>query len=47
MNENNEVLKKYKEFWDGIKIEVKTINDGKKAEYDQDFMKIKFDTDNN
>ena len=45
--ENNEVLKKYNELWDEIKNEIETINEGKKAEYDQDFMKIKFDTDDN
>ena len=47
MNENNEVLKKYKELRDGIKNEIETINDSKKAEYDKDFMKIKFDTADN
>ena len=31
-NENNEVLKKYNELWDGIKNEIETINDGKKGE---------------
>ena len=47
MNEDNEVLKKYKELRDGIKKEIETINDSKKAEYDKDFMKIKSDTDDN
>ena len=28
-NENKEVLKKYGELWNGIKNEIKTINDGK------------------
>ena len=51
-NENNEVLKKYNEFWDGIKNEIETINGGKtskrsSAEYDKDFMKIKFNSDDN
>ena len=46
-NENNEVLKKYNELFDGIKNEIETINGGKKsthssAEYDKDFMKIGF-----
>ena len=36
-------LKKYTELWDGIKSEIETI----KAEYDKDFMKIKFNTDDN
>ena len=29
VNENKEVLKKYGELWNGIKNEIKTINDGK------------------
>ena len=29
-DENKEVLKKYSELWDGIKIEMKTISNGKK-----------------
>ena len=35
------------ELWDGIKSKIKTINGGKKGEYGKDFMKIKFDTDDN
>ena len=51
-NENNEVLKKYNELWDGIKNETETINGGKTSkhsstEYDKDFMKIKFNSDDN
>ena len=46
-DENKEVLKKYTELWDGIKNEIKTINGGKKGEYSKDFMKIKFNTDDN
>ena len=46
-NENNEVLKKYNELWDGIKNEIETINSGKTSEYDKDFMKIKFNSDDN
>ena len=51
-NENNEVRKKCNEFWDGIKNEMEAINGGKtskwsSAEYDKDFMKIKFNSDNN
>ena len=30
-DENKEVLKKYSELWDGIKIEMKTISNGKKV----------------
>ena len=46
-NENKEVLKKYRELWNGIKNEIETINGDKKGEYDKDFMKIKFDRDDN
>ena len=40
-------LKKYRELWNEIKNEIKTINGGKKGEYGKDFIKIKFDTDDN
>ena len=30
IDENKEVLNKYKEVWEGIKKEIETINDGKK-----------------
>ena len=46
-DENKEVLKKYRELWDGIKNEIETINGSKKCEYGKDFMKIKFNTDDN
>ena len=45
VDENKEILKKSAELWDGIKNKIETINDGKKGEYGKDFMKIKFDTD--
>ena len=32
---------------DGTKNEIKTINGGKEGEYGKNFIKIKFDTDNN
>ena len=41
------VLKKYTELWDGIKNEIETINGGKKYIYSKDFMKIKFNMDDN
>ena len=44
---NKEVLKKYAEFWEIIKNEIETINDGKKFEYDEDFRRIEFDSDDN
>ena len=46
-NESNKVLKRYNKFWDGIKNEIKTINSGKTSQYDKDFMKIRFNSDDN
>ena len=46
-NENNAVLKKYNQVWDGVKHEIETINSGKTREYDKDFIKIKFNSDDN
>ena len=46
-DENKEVLKKYTELWDGIKNATETINGSNKGEYSKDFMKIKFNADNN
>ena len=44
-DKNKKVFKKYTELWDGIKNEIDTMNGGIKAEYGKDFMKIKFNTD--
>ena len=41
------ILKKTTELWGGIKNEIETINGGKTGEYAKDFMKIKFDTNDN
>ena len=41
---NNEVLKKYAEVWSGIKDQIKKMN-GSVGEYGKDYMKIKFDSD--
>ena len=46
-DENKEVLEKYTELWDGTKNEIDAINGAKKGEYGKDFMKIKFNTDDN
>ena len=43
-DEDKEVLKKCKELWDGVKNENETISGGKEGQYGKDFMKIKFDT---
>ena len=37
IDENKEVLNKYKEVWEGIKKEIETINSGEKIEYGKDF----------
>ena len=42
---NNEVLKKYAELWRGIGDQIKKINDGLVGKYGKDYMKIKFDSD--
>ena len=44
---NNDVLIKYAEVWNGIKDQIKKINDGSVGEYGKDYMKIKFDFDDN
>ena len=46
VNENKGLLKKYANVWDGIKNEIKTINGAKENDYGKDYMKIKFDSDN-
>ena len=46
-DENKEVLKNHTELWDKIKNEIETINGGKNGECGKDFMKIKFNTDDN
>ena len=42
VDENEEVSKKYKEVWEGVKKEIETINGGEKIEYGKDYMKIRF-----
>ena len=42
---NIEVLKKYSEIWNGIKDCIEKINESELGEYDKDFMKIKFNSD--
>ena len=41
---NKEVLRKYEEVWEGIKKEIETINHGDKIEYGKDFLKIRFES---
>ena len=42
---NKEVLKKYTELWHENKNQIETINGGKPIEYGRDFMKIRFESD--
>ena len=39
------VTKTYANVWDGIKNEIKAINGGKENHYGKDYMKIKFNSD--
>ena len=43
-NENKGLLKKYADVWDGIKNEIKAINGGKENDYGKDYMKNKFNS---
>ena len=45
VNENKWLLKEYVYIWDGIKNEMKTINNEEKNNYGEDYMKIKFNSD--
>ena len=45
VNENKKLLKKYMNFWDGIKSKIKTINGGKENDFEKHYMKIKFNSD--
>ena len=45
VNENKELLKKHADVWDGIKNEIKSINGSKENDYVQDYMIIKFHSD--
>ena len=45
VNENKGLLKKYLDLWDGIKYEIKTTNGGKENDCGKDYMKIKFNSD--
>ena len=45
-DENKELLKKYKDVWNGIKNKINEINVSD-CDYEKDFMKNKFDSDDN
>ena len=39
------MLEKYTKLWEEIKYLIKTIDGGKSGEYEKDFMRIKFNSD--
>ena len=45
-DEKKELLKKYKDVWNGMKNKIKEIN-VVKSDYEKDYMKIKFNCDDN
>ena len=46
VDENKEVPKKYADVWDGIKNKIEAINGDKENDFEKDYMKIKFNSDN-
>ena len=44
---NKKLLAKFTKLWDEIKHFIEKINEVKKDEYEKDFMKIKFNSDDN
>ena len=44
-DKNKKVLEKYTKLWDKIKGYIQTINAGTSGEYEKDYMKIKFNSD--
>ena len=46
-NNNNDLLIKFEELWRGIKDQIKKINNGSVSKYAEDYMKIKFDSNDN
>ena len=42
---NKELLKKYTGVWNGIKNKIKAINGRKENDYGKNYMKIKFNSD--
>ena len=45
-DENKELLKKYKDVWNGIRDKIKGVNSGM-CDYEKDYIKIKFNYDDN
>ena len=46
MTTNKELLKKYIDFWKGINNKIKEVDDSE-FDYEKDYMKIKFNSDDN
>ena len=44
---NKELLKKYNDVCNGVKNQIKTINDTKENDHEKNYMKIKFNSDDN
>ena len=44
LDENKELLKKYKDVWNGIRDKIKEVSSGE-CDYEKDYMKIKFNSD--
>ena len=44
-DKKKEILEKYAKLWNEIKNQIETINGGKRIEYKKDFMKIRFESD--
>ena len=45
IDDTSDILKKYNQVLNGIKYHIKKINDNKDSEYEKNYMKIKFNTD--
>ena len=43
-DENKDLLKKYKDDWNGIKNKIEEVRSGE-CDYEKDYMKIKFNSD--
>ena len=45
-DENNKLLRKYNDVWNGVRDKIKEVSSGK-CDYEKDYMKIKFNSDDN
>ena len=45
LNENKGLIEKYADVWDAIKSEIKAIDGSEENSYQKDYMKIKFNSD--